>query len=61
MRKLNKREQAVLDYLATNANTLNASYCSAADRNDIQEQWYLGHAAEAISISMEVRKMLTGK
>lgn len=61
MRKPNKREQAVLDYLSKHKNILNESYCEAERDNDPQRDWYLGHAAEAISIESTVRDMLTGK
>jgi len=57
-RKLNKREQAVLDYLRKNANRLNGEYVSALERNLASKDWYLGHAAEANNIFSDVRKIL---
>lgn len=59
MRKLNKREEAVIAYLESNKNTLNAMYVDAQRRNDREVDWFLGHAAEAISIYIKVEELLS--
>ena len=59
-RKLNKREQEVLDYLDKNKNDFNKLYVSAKNRNDPAVDWFLGHAAEAIIIDQHVRDILGG-
>lgn len=61
MAKLNKREQKVLAYLEERARIQAQEYMNAYDRHDVEEPWYLGHAAEAVAIKSAVRDIFDGR